>query len=201
MPQKQQRERRKPRELAPTRRRSCHFIVGSHLGPVPIELDHLYPFAQSVVPEHVDAGTRRYLAGLLTAFLEERIHTPVLRDHEESDEPTEFYTQEELYADPSLATKRLDQGPGIEQWDLDLLRIASTAEIQFRPGAAVALFGPGEDRRKRVRCVRSRRTGKIRNVLVDDEHVVYGDGDVEKDPPPESMRDALGSILKVAVAL
>ncbi len=154
-------------EKAPT-----HFVVDSWLGPVPIELDHLYPLAQSVVPETVDLGTRRHLNGLLSAFLDERFHVPVLRDHEESDEDWTFYTQEELYADPSLAEPEEGHGPGLQNWDLDRLRIPATAEYQFGEGAAAALLGPAAGRDERVRFVKSPRTGKIRNIYTDDEHVV-----------------------------
>jgi 7-cyano-7-deazaguanine tRNA-ribosyltransferase len=148
-----------------------HFIVDSWLGPVPIELDHLYPFAQSVVPKRIDEGARRHLAGLLSALLDERLSVPVIRDHEESDEDSTFYTQEELYQDPALALAQQDKGPGIEDWDLDVLRVGATCDMQMGTDAALALLGPVHQRKERLRFVKSRSTGKIRNILFDGEHV------------------------------
>jgi 7-cyano-7-deazaguanine tRNA-ribosyltransferase len=147
-----------------------HFIVDSWLGPVPIELDQMYPFAQSVVPRVPDAQTRRYLAGLLTAFIEERLHVPVVRDHEDAEDWT-FHTQEELYADPTLTLPPEPTGPGIGRWNLDLLRVAATADMQFGRGAADALLGPQDGRQDRVRLVVSPRTMKVRNIQTEGEHV------------------------------
>lgn len=153
-------------------KQDTHFIVDSHLGPVPLELDHVYPFAQSVVPQRLEPGTRRHLHGLLSAFLEERIPMPAIRDHEESAEDSTFYTEQQLLEDPSLAAADDQEGPGIAGWNLDLLRISATATLQFGRGADDALLGGEADRHKRVRLVHSVRTGKVRNVYTDDEHVV-----------------------------
>ena len=41
------------------KKKNVHFLVRSHLGPVPVELDEMYPLAQSVFPENVDQETEQ----------------------------------------------------------------------------------------------------------------------------------------------
>jgi len=53
----------------------------------------------------------------------------------------------------------------LSQKDFELLKIKSIADYQFGKGAGDALFD-GE-----IRIIKSKNTGKIRNVIVDDEHV------------------------------
>lgn len=148
----------------------AHFVVESWLGPVPIEFEQVYPFAQSVVPDEVDWSTRRTIAGLTTLLMEDKFPVTVVRDGEEVEEWT-FYSAEELYADPGLALVQSGGGPGIQSWDLDALRIRAVADLQFGPGAAHALFGSRDDA-DRVTYVRSKSNDRVRNVYVDDDHVV-----------------------------
>lgn len=145
----------------------AHFIVESWLGPLPIELEQVYPFAQSVVPGEVDWATRRHIAGLTTLLVEDRFPMTAIRDGEELEEWT-FHTAEALYADPSLAVVETAGGPGIEAWDVDGLRIRAVADLQFGPGAATALFGVDPES---VSYVRSRKNDRVRNVLIEGEHV------------------------------
>lgn len=149
----------------------CHFVVESWLGPVPIELDQVYPFAQSVVPDEVDWATRRTLAGLSTLLIEEKFPLTVIRDGEELEEWT-FYTAEELYAEPGLAAVQEPVGPGFAEWPLDHLRMRAVADLQFGRGAAEVLFGPSNEMQDKVTFVRSRSNDKVRNVMHGGTHLV-----------------------------
>ena len=39
-------------------KKNVNFVVDSHFGPVPFELDEMYPLAQSVFPDEIDQETR-----------------------------------------------------------------------------------------------------------------------------------------------
>ncbi len=126
-----------------------HPVVKSIWGPVPLELDHLWPMAQSIVPDRLDPEAleaaevffREWAAGAGYAF----------GLAWEGDA-----TLEELKA----------RAPGPRSVDWNLLRVRATADVQFGRGAADALLrGP-------VSYVVSKNTGKIRNVLVGAEHVL-----------------------------
>lgn len=59
-----------------------------------------------------------------------------------------------------------DIEPGEIEYDADLLRAKATAAYQFGKESADALF-KGE-----IELIKSRKTGKIRNVISDGEHVL-----------------------------
>lgn len=115
-------------------------IVLSPFGPVPAELDEVYPLAQSLFP--------------------------VIWDRETEEEVAEF--SEEFLKKMGFIDIR-EQGdiePGEIEYNADLLRAKATARFQFGNEAADALF------RGNIELVTSRKTGKIRNVISDGEHVL-----------------------------
>ncbi len=126
-----------------------HAVVRSVWGPIPLELDHMWPFSQSLIPERLDLETleaaevffRDWASGAGYAF-------GVAWEGDA--------TLEELRS----------RAPGPRSVDWNLLRIRATADVQFGRGAADALLG-GE-----VRYVVSKNTRKVRNVIVDGEHVL-----------------------------
>jgi 7-cyano-7-deazaguanine tRNA-ribosyltransferase len=116
------------------------FIVDSYLGPVPIELDEMYPIAQSVVPEYIDIETKKKLRLLLRKFLKN----------------FKVISQEDAF---SLARK--------EKVDcIDLNRVKATVCMQFGKDADKALL------KGNIKIVKSKSTGKIRNVYSDNEHIL-----------------------------
>lgn len=127
----------------------AHAVVRSAFGPVPVELDGLYPVGQSVVPEDLDVETREASEVFLRAFLR-RGDFPVGR----------------LYEGEASLEELAARAPGRTDRDWHLLRARAVADYQFGPEATDALFD-GE-----AELVTSRRTGKIRNVRVDGEHVL-----------------------------
>src|SRR3989449_575022 len=126
-----------------------HFAVKSVWGPVPLELDQVWPMCQTIVPEAIDLEAleaaevffRDWAAGAGFPF-------GILWEGET--------TLDDLRA----------RAPGGRAIDWNALRIRATADFQFGRGAADALFAGA------ISYVISRNTGKVRNVLADGEHVV-----------------------------
>ena len=118
----------------------------SVFGPVPFELDGTYPFAQSVESAEVDLGTRQTLEDHLQAF--SHAHGVRVVDWKGGD---------------MLETMHPEAG---EPGDPHVERARAVADYQFGAGAGDALLA-GE-----VAIRASPRTGKVRNVHVDGEHVL-----------------------------
>jgi 7-cyano-7-deazaguanine tRNA-ribosyltransferase len=124
-------------------KKNVNFVVDSHLGPVPFELDEMYPLAQSVFPDEIDQETREKVQQVVDKFLKNKtvIHW---------DECTTIKEE-----------KLLKQNV-----DLDMRRISAVADMQFGRGASQALLN-GE-----ITIIKSKRTGKIRNIICDGSHVI-----------------------------
>jgi 7-cyano-7-deazaguanine tRNA-ribosyltransferase len=123
--------------------RNVNLMVRSMLGPVPFELDEMYPLAQSVFPVLVDQETHEKTQRLTERFL--RNMKTILSD------------------DPALMSS---EKPLKHTLDFDKRRISSVADMQFGSGASDALFTG------KLHLVKSKRTGKIRNIFCDSAHVV-----------------------------
>ena len=128
-------------EFHKARRAGYVPIVITPFGPVPAELDEIYPLAQSVFPEITDAETVASMDELTFNFLEKMGFEEVI---EGCDVPEDG----ELTYDP------------------DQIRARAIANYQFGIEAADALF------RGKIDIVKSRKTGKIRNVISDGEHIL-----------------------------
>ena len=121
----------------------------SALGPVPIELDEFYPFSKSILPETLDA---------------------------ESKEATEVFTQQYVrahsyrrgvtWAGPDTLKEMPTAAIGSPLPDVPMLRARAVANVQFGRGAADVLLSGG------IKFVVSPNTGRIRNVLRDDVHIL-----------------------------
>lgn len=120
-----------------------HFTVRTYFGPVPIELDLMYPLAQS-------------LSGPTTEKEEEELNH-LWASFEENNGIT--------FEPWSKAIANIETPRGKFSLDLDLLRTEAVARMQFGPSPARAILD-GE-----IELVRSA-SGRIRNVKVDDEHVL-----------------------------
>lgn len=135
------------REFARARRAGYTPLVMSPWGPVPAELDEVYPIAQSVFPGIPDRETAEESEMLSKGFLERAF-----------DEVVDGMSVPETEG---------------EDVDADLIRARAVARYQFGIEVADALL------RGTVELVKSRKTGKIRNVISDGEHVLSmraGDG-------------------------
>ena len=123
---------------------NINIAVHSHLGPVPIELDEMYPFAQSVFPETVDKETKEASQKIFDEFLKKQkvIHW---KD------------------DKTTLEKIVFQEKNI---DMDIKRISAVADMQFGKNASEVLFN-GD-----IKLVKSKKTGKIRNIYCNEQHIL-----------------------------
>ena len=126
------------------------FIVNSSIGPIPISLDEMYPFAQSVFPEQCDYETKRVSKKILSSFLKGKQIIEWSKDKIDikHGKPQRDYIKKEL------------------EEKLDIWRITAIAEMQFGRNASSALLN-GE-----ITMVKSKNTGKIRNIYCDGEHIL-----------------------------
>ncbi|RLF36163.1 MAG: tRNA guanosine(15) transglycosylase TgtA [Thermoplasmata archaeon] len=125
-----------------------NLVVDSWLGPVPLELDEMYPFAQSVFPSMVDEETKKEVSKVFKKFVKGK---------------NIFYwrgddTLKELQRKNGLKTKKV--------LDRDFMRISAVSIMQFGKDASKALFN-GE-----IKIVKSKKTGKIRNVYCNGKHIL-----------------------------
>jgi len=128
-----------------------NICVNSKIGPVPFELDEMYPFAQSIFPKKTDEETEIYVKEVLNKFLEDR----------------------EIIFWSNNRTLNEIESTGNKGHDFDLKRISAVADMQFGNNASEGLFD-GD-----IRVVKSKRTNKIRNIFVNNKHVLSmraGDG-------------------------
>jgi len=123
------------------------FLVASFFGPVPIELDEYYPIGQSLIPKEPDTE-------VLERFRE------VMERHAH----THGYPLAVMWeGEPTL--RFLEEiAPGTSRFDLDILRCRAVLDMQFGKGAADVMDG------RKVELVKSPRTGRIRNVVLDGVH-------------------------------
>ncbi len=126
------------------------FIVISFFGPVPIELDEYYPIAQSVIPEELDADVRDKMNKVMERHAHQ--HGYPLAVIWEGEETLRFL--EDIV------------GGGPKGFDLDRVKCRAVLDMQFGRGAGDILEG------RKVEIVRSPRTGKIRNVIIDGRHAL-----------------------------
>ncbi len=125
----------------------AHFVVESPLGPVPLELSYVYPMGQALVPRDLDAETLEAMEVYLQQYVRQGPYQAGVKWSEGA--------LEEI--------QRLGKGPGL--WDLEVAMVWATAEYQFgEVGARGLLDG-------RIDLVRSKNTGRVRNIMVDGEHV------------------------------
>lgn len=135
---------------AVTKHVDASFMVASFFGPAPIELDEYYPIAQSVIPKEVDAEVK-----------EKRLEVMERHAHGHG------YPLALMWEGESTLEFLQDMVPGPPgTFDLDMLRCRAVLDMQFGKGAGDILEG------KRVELIKSQRTGKIRNVIIDGAHAL-----------------------------
>ena len=126
------------------RNNDINLLVDSNLGPVPFELDEMYPFAQSVVPLETDKETNDFLKKLFEKFTKNK---------------------KIIYWE---GNKTLNQIRPVNKslQNFDIKRISAVSDFQFGKGAAEALLNG------KVSIVKSKKTGKIRNIYCDGKHIL-----------------------------
>lgn len=114
----------------------ANVLVDTSLGLLPLELEDMYPVAQSVFPSRLDADSHALLQDFNRQMLDGAPRTVELS---------------EVACDAD---------------GFNVRKIRAVADMQFGCGAADALFDGS------LELVTSKRTGKVRNVLCDGEHVL-----------------------------
>lgn len=127
----------------------AHFVVNSFFGPVPIELDEIYPIAQSIISESLDDDARERKERMMERYVKTFDYQICL-----------VWEGEKTIEDLEMLAK------GKSRFDLDIARIKAVADFQFGKGSSGVLFDG------KVELIKSKRTGKIRNVIVDGEHAL-----------------------------
>lgn len=125
---------------------NVEIVVDSSLGPVPIFLDEMYPFAQSVFPLNVDSMTSQITKEFFKDFLKDK---------------TVIQWQGKKTLDLIKPAKSMQH-----EVDLNVRRVFAVASMQLGKNVADTLFN-GD-----ISMVTSKKTGKIRNVLCDKDHIV-----------------------------
>jgi len=121
-----------------------NIIVDSSLGAVPIELDEMYPFAQSVFPEYIDDETEKKITSFFHEFTKNGNVIPWMGLS--SIDEIEPYNKEDF--------------------NIYIRRVSAVCDMQFGIGAGKILLD-GD-----IKIVKSKKTGKIRNIYCDDKHVL-----------------------------
>lgn len=125
--------------------KSCiNIVIDSYLGPVPIELDEMYPFAQSVFPNIIGKETKEFLTKIFENFTKNK---------------KVIWWKGNKTLSEIKPTKK-------EHLDFDIIRVSAVSDMQFGEGAGKMLL------KGKVRIVKSKKTGKIRNVYCDNKHIL-----------------------------
>jgi 7-cyano-7-deazaguanine tRNA-ribosyltransferase len=127
----------------------AHFFVASAIGAVPIELDEMYPIAQSLFPDPPDLETK------------ERIREQM--EHLSHEHPYALGVAWDGQATIDTLAMMCQKAPS---FDMDTARVRAVADYQFGKGAADILLDG------QIELKKSETTGKIRNVLVDKQHIL-----------------------------
>lgn len=125
-------------------KKNANIIVCSNLGPVPIELDEMYPYAQSVFPAYIDEKTIRKSKKSCNDFLK----------------------YDKIIQWNDLKNELKFKNSVIKSINLDIKRISSVSDMQFGNNASKALLNG------KVEIVKSKKTKKIRNVYCDKKHIL-----------------------------
>jgi 7-cyano-7-deazaguanine tRNA-ribosyltransferase len=119
------------------------ILIDSQIGPVPIELDEMYPYSQSIFPETVDDETKNFLTKIYLKFTKNK---------------------KLIYWMGKETLKKIEKKKN-EKSNFDLTRISAVADMQFGKGGGKALCSND------IKITKSKKTGKIRNIYNKDNHI------------------------------
>ncbi len=137
------------------------IAVDTPLGPIPIELSHMYPFSQSLYPKHAGSSSNRpkvaeiwpqvkYVLKIRgeKPLAQVRIWVEELKDH--------------------VADKLYDESNKMSKHQRDILSIRSTLDMQFGSGIGDQIMKRNSED---IAFRKSKSTDRIRNVFFKEEHV------------------------------
>lgn len=123
---------------------NVNIIVDSSLGAVPVELDEMYPFAQSVFPAYIDEETEKKITGFFH----------------------EFTKNKNVLSWLGISSLDEIESFGKKDFNMDIRRVSSVCDIQFGIGAGKILLNG------KTSIIKSKKTGKIRNIYCDGKHIL-----------------------------
>jgi 7-cyano-7-deazaguanine tRNA-ribosyltransferase len=129
----------------------AHIVFQTMFGPVPIELSNVYPFGQSVI----EPGLAKELAQG-----KEIISSMEQYSHGIKSEFSIVWTGDQTLEDLEALARAKNK------FEIDPARIRAIADYQFGSGAADSLIIG------RLEFVKSKNTGKIRNIISEGEHIL-----------------------------
>jgi 7-cyano-7-deazaguanine tRNA-ribosyltransferase len=125
-------------------KKDVNIIVNSYLGPIPIELDEMYPFAQSVFPVNIDKETKEEAQKIFDEFTKNK----------------KIITWE---GNKTIQKLTLSKD---KLFNLDFWRISAVADMQFGKNTSNKLF------QEEIVIIKSKKTGKIRNIYRNGKHIL-----------------------------
>jgi len=137
----------------------CLFMLKTPFGPVPMELDTMYPIGQSILPEFRD------LPGIeqrrIISLMEKYSHL------------TQDFMGLVWDGEQTLEAMDMMENRKNVPYRYDLLKVVAVCDYQFGRDAAKAVLGTYDldELETRGELRKSKNTGMIRNVIVDGEHV------------------------------
>ncbi len=126
-----------------------HFLVMTPFGPVPIELDEVYPIAQSLFPRQQDLETKAKMTELMERFSHCQEYGLCLV----------YDGKETLDLLSALSSEK-------STFDVDIARVRAVCDYQFGKETADLLLDG------KVEIAKSKNTGKIRTVHLDGKHIL-----------------------------
>jgi 7-cyano-7-deazaguanine tRNA-ribosyltransferase len=124
---------------------NVQIIIESPIGPVPIELDEMYPFAQSIFPKKKDTHTNQIIKKLLKNFLKEKNKI--------------FLKNKVIFKEKIKKSEEIIK-------NFDIRKISAISDMQFGKNACKALFNG------KIKILKSKKTGKIRNIYCNNKHIL-----------------------------
>ncbi len=123
---------------------NVNILIDSYLGPVPLELDEMYPLAQSVFPEFIDKETEEYITFIYEKFTKNK-NIICWRGNN---------TLKELKKSSKKKVK------------FDISKISAVIDMQFGKDVSKILL------KGKIEIIKSKKTGKIRNVYCNKMHIL-----------------------------
>ena len=120
------------------------ILIRSNIGPVPVELDEMYPFAQSVFPKNVDKETEEFSRIAFSDYVKNK---------------------KIIYWNGNKTLTELEKLEN-KDYDFDLKRLSAVIDMQFGKNISKKLL-EGE-----IEIIKSKKTGKIRNIYCDNKHIL-----------------------------
>jgi len=143
------------------------FVAASVFGPVPLELDEVYPAAQSIFPDEADGNVKRAVNRWMEEF-----------SHGLDGMRLSVVWGKDLLSDLAGLLPAAAKSPAAPEADDDMRRVRAVLDFQFGAGVSEMFFGKNWTRTEArangldVEIIMSRKTRRIRNVLLNGEHIL-----------------------------